>query len=1375
MKKKIVRITGFALAALMLVAMIPMLLPKTALPAEAATTAPTYVVDFSQPTNSPTETFGFHGGHNVRLAPNTYDGYMTFEATGSDPYLFVTVEGAGTNTMGWMVIKYRSNQAGNYEIFSHNPDGADYRTGTWNNTSNQWAYAVVNVSTWKFCSGASGYTTPRFRFDFLTTASGSLDVQYIAFYPTEAAAQASFNYTNITPTHSYDFSKYADYKEWVLSLHNIKPSADSKAGYLSFTASGTDPYMVFNNPNESISISQADHILIKYKNHSNTTNFRIMWMDAGLEFEHYHVLGSWNEKNNGYGNTAGVWSYALLDASAAWSLFANSRNMNSFRLDIFDDLGKDATNFSGQSIDIASIDFFAERVDALNYLEQDRTCIAITQTVGATPGSTTQTPGDRVNYDASKVLATNAGTYFYCEQGYAELTNITPSENFAEASTDINVDGAYLVPNGGTPWWLGITNGFPLSLGSAYSWVGFYGWIQNASSIVDVGYQINGNAPYWYEISSRPLVLSPFNFYSTNSGDGTWVNPLHNGQLTSEGETGSKITDALGNNDAKRFIIWVPVSNMNAGELNHIWLYAKKSNGSVISLNKGYSKYVTDERKITGGNNTSGSIVINLGSEDCTTYRKYIDGWNNVYYSKPNLVFTGSDGKEYVYKGSAIQVYYDDGQYYTGSYGSVSTAGSAALYQTTYKVNTEPIPWYKITFEANGGTFTGANTCMYRNNQTSITLPTPTRSGFNFAGWLATTSGNGWPTTSLPGGSFNCSGKSGDVTLQAQWDPIGYTITYDGNDGTYTDGDATYTPEGKISLPQKITRPGYIFSGWKVTENSEKTWTVGETFTYNHGQQQWISKDNKSLANSHGRYGNVTLEALWTALEYTITYEYDYYLGGRLEGDNYNTDYKTNATIVFPTASKPGYTFKGWKVVDNVNTSWIKDSSFSGTLESGNGKYGNVTLEAEWEALPADANNTQTNLATFCNADGTVYLSYGYDSSVGVQFPDLSAVPVPKGYQEESIEWYVVEAIDPTWFDQAPYTENGAGRENAASGVPGKYGHVTFQARWKPIEYTITFDYGYKANSSDANNIQEIVKFTVETIKDTPTVSIPVLQNLGHRFEGWSGAPGWLDTKQGVITLNDDRLGDITLTAQWHLFEAEITYKAPVTETNNGQYTNNAVDFVGGYIIKENYPGTTSSEHTDKANAVTGAVTYTATPRPGFYVVGWFKDLNCTIPVNADWMESKYDQENDPDKKFPISISLTPPIDENGIEGEHTFYAKYDYVGYNLNITSSKNCQVNIKATLLDNTLALDRTYDNSKNSEITLTVPDGQCIITITRTDTPSSVQADDTAAVTDTLQTSELTQSVLDVASIGCFFPVAFIFTNQLYYSKKFKKDEE
>ena len=132
-----------------------------------------------------------------------------------------------------------------------------------------------------------------------------------------------------------------------------------------------------------------------------------------------------------------------------------------------------------------------------------------------------------------------------------------------------------------------------------------------------------------------------------------------------------------------------------------------------------------------------------------------------------------------------------------------------------------------ITYEANGGEISENNTIS--------------REGYTFAGWIVK--------------EYSIDDRKNyqlNLVLVANWDAIMYSISYDLAGGIYETNSlkTAYNADMEVSIPN-IRKEGYIFNGWIYDGNSEP---------------------KKDLVISKGTTGNISLKAVWTPIDYYITF-----------------------------------------------------------------------------------------------------------------------------------------------------------------------------------------------------------------------------------------------------------------------------------------------------------------------------------------------------------------------------------------------------------------------------------------------------------------------------------------------------------------------
>ena len=257
---------------------------------------------------------------------------------------------------------------------------------------------------------------------------------------------------------------------------------------------------------------------------------------------------------------------------------------------------------------------------------------------------------------------------------------------------------------------------------------------------------------------------------------------------------------------------------------------------------------------------------------------------------------------------------------------------------------------YNITYENTKGA-ANSNPATY-NIETAITLSGITSPGYTFEGWFAGEE----KVESIDLGSY------GDVTLTAKWTPIAYNIAYENTKGAANNNPATYNIETAITLAG-ITSPGYTFEGWFVGE--EKV-------------------ENIEL----GSYGDITLTAKWTIIEYSVNYVLDGGINAEANPSVYTVETlggadgvisledptkRTNITVdADGTIAYYVYEFLGW----------YKDSGFEQRVSELSLSLGNVILYAKWSTTEVFANYVRVNENNELDEDGGYILFGQYPQTI---------------------------------------------------------------------------------------------------------------------------------------------------------------------------------------------------------------------------------------------------------------------------------------------------------------------------------------------------------------------------------------------------------
>lgn len=182
--------------------------------------------------------------------------------------------------------------------------------------------------------------------------------------------------------------------------------------------------------------------------------------------------------------------------------------------------------------------------------------------------------------------------------------------------------------------------------------------------------------------------------------------------------------------------------------------------------------------------------------------------------------------------------------------------------ETTFTLSTESYTTTKtVRFDANGGRVSPTSkvlACSSNYSKTYGTLPTPTRTGYEFDGWYTQETGGTkvTATTSV--------GTNPPTTLYAHWIGKKYTVTLDANGGTVSMASRTATYGSEYPALPAPTREGYTFDGWytqktggtKVDEDTTVTTAANHTlYAHWHLTPALAPYDVKLEMDATGVYG----------------------------------------------------------------------------------------------------------------------------------------------------------------------------------------------------------------------------------------------------------------------------------------------------------------------------------------------------------------------------------------------------------------------------------------------------------------------------------------------------------------------------------------
>lgn len=290
-----------------------------------------------------------------------------------------------------------------------------------------------------------------------------------------------------------------------------------------------------------------------------------------------------------------------------------------------------------------------------------------------------------------------------------------------------------------------------------------------------------------------------------------------------------------------------------------------------------------------------------------------------------------------------VQYTYTFKGWFTAATGGTQISASTIVTKnvTYYAQWTANIRSYTATFNGNGGDTPSPSTITKTYGSELGTLPTCSRTGYTFLGWYTASSG---------GTKISSTTKITDtVTYYAQWSINSYTLTYNVNGGNAVSPSSKSVQYGSaygtLPTPTKSSDAEYTyaFAGWYTA----------------------ASGGTQVTANTTMGAGNTTIYAHWTATykNYTVTWNGN---GGTPSKSSSSFHYN-DALGTLPTATRTGYTFKGWST----------SASGSVNVSTTTKVTSNVTYYAVWQI------NSYT-LTVTAGAGGTVSGSgtYNYGATV---------------------------------------------------------------------------------------------------------------------------------------------------------------------------------------------------------------------------------------------------------------------------------------------------------------------------------------------------------------------------------------------------------
>ena len=622
---------------------------------------------------------------------------------------------------------------------------------------------------------------------------------------------------------------------------------------------------------------------------------------------------------------------------------------------------------------------------------------------------------------------------------------------------------------------------------------------------------IAANASYCANIDVNTFTLIPAGPYNTISNRSVAVRVF-----TSSSSCVELLSVSIGFNDVPAAYTMLYNGNTNTSGTAPVDGSSPYLSGSTVTIlstgslaKTGYN--FTNWNTAADGSGTSYSPTNTFTiSANTAVYAQWTPTYTMTYDGNTNTSGTAPiDGSSPYVSGSTVTILGTGSLEKTGyifTNWNTAADGSGTSYSPTdtFPIGTNTTlyaqwtPTYTMTYDGNtntSGTAPIDGSSPYVSGSTVTILGTGSleKTGYIFTNWNTAADGSGMsfsPTNALP--------ITENTILYANWTPIPYTVTYNGNTNTGgtapVDGSSPYITGATVTVLSdgSLEKTGYTFANWNTAaDGSGTSYSPTDTFP--------ISTDT-------------ILYAQWTPVTYTVAYDGNDNTGGTVPIDG-SSPYVSGATVsVLSDGSlvKTGYTFANWNTAaDGSGTSYSPTDTFPiGT---------NTTLYAQWTPdVPVTytvAYDGNTNTGGTAPTDG----SSPYVSGSTVTILGNTGSLEKTGY------------IFNNWNTAA----DGSGTSYSPTDTFPIGTDTILYAQWIPTGSTFTMTYDGNTNTSGTAPVDGSSPYAPgSTVTILGNTGSPVLAKTGFGFGGWNTVADGSGTPyvgENTFTIN----ADTTVYAQW--------------------------------------------------------------------------------------------------------------------------------------------------------------------------------------------------------------------------------------------------
>ncbi|MBR1377360.1 MAG: InlB B-repeat-containing protein [Bacilli bacterium] len=493
-------------------------------------------------------------------------------------------------------------------------------------------------------------------------------------------------------------------------------------------------------------------------------------------------------------------------------------------------------------------------------------------------------------------------------------------------------------------------------------------------------------------------------------------------------------------------------------------------------------------------------------------------------------------------------------------------------------------------------------------------LPSVSKEGYNFINWTN--------EANKEVSSKTVFSEENDITINANWDTITYTITYNLIGGKIEDTPNSYNIETENIIIPNPEKEGYIFVGWSTQDDDT------------------LIKDYEI---PKGTIGNIELTANYKPISYYISYNSS---GGEGTMDKTKIKYNNHGKLSKNLFTKEGYNFVGWSTSENGDLVYLDEQDIYNLSNSDNDV---INLYAKWEIIKLSVkyydlfgvilkeeivdygNNSIPPENPFIDGytftgwnpsnepikSDTVYQAKYNRNDYVIKYDLNTSSSDDIKEIKYNVESDAITLPTPT---REGYTflgwtgDNGLRLQLQVIIPKGTIGNKSYKANWEANIYKISL------NPNKGTVIPDYVNISYNSLYGI----IPEATRRGYSFEGWYYNNS-LITEDSLMKISSNH----ELKADWKVIDYDITY---------------------------NLNGGSLSSKVSKYNIETETFTLSNPTREGYTFLGWTGDNGTTPSTSVKIEKGSIGNKSYTANWQVINYSISYNLDGGSVSSQPTSY-----------------------------------------------------------------------------------------------------------------------